>query len=474
MSQRVAVSVVFVSAMFMTILDSTIVNVALPTMAKDFKVSLDSVDTVVISYLVSLAVFISASAWLGDRFGGRRILLGATALFTLASAACGLAQNVTELSLFRVVQGMGGGMMAPVGMALLYRTFPPSERIRASSILTVPTNFAPALGPVLGGLLVTSLSWRWVFYVNVPIGVAVILFGLIFLAEQPQPRPARFDLPGFMMAGLGLGAAMYGVSEGPHHGWGTPSVMGALVIGIGLLVILVVRALHHPAPVVDFRLLSNRLFRSSSGVMLFGIMAFGGALYLAPLFLQDGRGVSALASGLAIFPEALGIMVGAQIATRWAYPLFGPRKLITTGVVIVAVTVASMALIGSETNLWWLRLLTFVLGMGMAQVFVPCQAAAFATITQQATARATTLWNTQRQIGQACGVAIVSTVLSIVGLGQGLHAYHVAFLVAAVMALAASAFAMTIHDSDAASTRPGGFGRRRTPSADAVEAAVAG
>ncbi|MBO0747407.1 MAG: DHA2 family efflux MFS transporter permease subunit [Acidimicrobiaceae bacterium] len=474
MSQKVAVSVVFVAAMFMSILDSTIVNVALPTLARNFRVSLASVDTVVIAYLVSLAVFISASAWLGDRLGGRRVLLGSTALFTLASAACGLAGNLPELIAFRIVQGVGGGMMAPVGMALLYRTFPPAERIRASSILTVPTNFAPALGPVLGGLLVTNLSWRWVFYVNLPIGALAILFGLLFLEEQPQARPAPFDLVGFLLAGVGLGAAMYGVSEGPLHGWSTPAVTGTLVIGVGLLVILVLRALHHPAPVIDFRLLSNRLFRSATGVMLFAIMAFGGALYLAPLFLQDGRHVSALTSGLTIFPEALGIMVGAQIATRTAYPLLGPRKLIATGVVVVAVTVACMGLIGAETSLWWLRLLTFVMGMGMAQVFVPCQAAAFATISQQATARASTLFNTQRQIGIAVGVAIVSTVLSLVGLERGLHAYHVSFVVAAVMALAAAGFAFTIRDADAASTRPGGFGRRSATAPATANAAVAG
>ncbi|MCL2394204.1 MAG: multidrug efflux MFS transporter [Acidimicrobiaceae bacterium] len=472
MNQKVAVSVVFVAAMFMTILDSTIVNVALPTLARNFKVSLDSVDTVVIAYLVSLAVFISASAWLGDRLGGRRVLLGATGLFTLASAACGLAANLPELIVFRIIQGMGGGMMAPVGMALLYRTFPPAERIRASSILTVPTNLAPALGPVLGGLLVTSLSWRWVFYVNVPMGAAAIVFGVLFLTEQPQPRPAPFDLLGFLMAGTGLGAAMYGVSEGPLHGWGTPAVLATLLIGVGLLVAVVVRALRHPAPVIDLRLLSNRLFRSATGVMLFAIMAFGGSLYLAPLFLQDGRHVSAFTSGLTIFPEAIGIMVGAQIATRMAYPRYGPRRLITAGVVLVALAVASMALIGGETNLWWLRLITFIMGLGMAQVFVPCQAAAFATISQQATARASTLFNTQRQIGQAVGVAIVSTVLSIVGLERGLHAYHVAFVVAAVMALAAAAFALTIHDRDAASTRPGGFGRRRDPSLGTERAVV--
>src|SRR6202451_4273977 len=158
LNQRVAVAIVFVSAMFMNIMDITIVNVALPTIGRDFRIAPTAVDGIVIAYLVSLAVFIPASGWLGDRFGGKRVLISAIVVFTLGSVLCGLAQNLAELVIFRVIQGAGGGMLAPVGMAMLYRVFPPSERIRASSILTIGTTLAPALGPVLGGLLVTDLS----------------------------------------------------------------------------------------------------------------------------------------------------------------------------------------------------------------------------------------------------------------------------------------------------------------------------
>src|SRR5271154_1009010 len=174
MRQKVAIGVVFVAAMFMSIMDVTIVNVALPTIGREFGVSATAVDAISIAFLVSLAVFIPASGWLGDRFGGKRVLLA-----------------------FRVLQGAGGGMLAPVGMAMLYRVFPPAERIRASAILTIPTTFAPALGPVLGGLLVTDLSWRWVFYVNVPIGVAAFTFGALFLEQSAQAQPGPFDLAGF-------------------------------------------------------------------------------------------------------------------------------------------------------------------------------------------------------------------------------------------------------------------------------------
>src|ERR1700730_5523223 len=173
-SEKVAVSVVFVAAMFMSIMDTTIVNVALPTIGRDFSVSPTAVDSVSIAFLVSLAVFIPASGWLGDRFGGKRVLLTAIAVFSVASALCGVASNLGELVVFRVLQGAGGGLLAPVGMAMLFRVFPPAERIRASSILTVPTTFAPALGPIVGGILVTELSWRWIFFVNVPLGLLAL------------------------------------------------------------------------------------------------------------------------------------------------------------------------------------------------------------------------------------------------------------------------------------------------------------
>ena len=199
LNQKIAVGAVFVSAMFMNIMDITIVNVALPTIGRDFHIAPTAVDGIVIAYLVSLAVFIPASGWLGDRFGGKRVLLSAIVVFTIGSVLCGLAQNLSELVLFRVIQGAGGGMLAPVGMAMLFRVFPPSERIRAASILTVGTTLAPAIGPVLGGLLVTDLSWRWVFFVNLPIGIAAVTFGALCLERsEPQARGV-FDIPGFAL-----------------------------------------------------------------------------------------------------------------------------------------------------------------------------------------------------------------------------------------------------------------------------------
>lgn len=461
--QKLAVSVVFAAAMFLSIMDVTIVNVALPTIGRDFGVSPTAVDGIVIAFLVSLAVFIPASGWLGDRFGGKRVLLTAIALFTGASALCGLAWSLESLVLFRILQGVGGGMLAPVGMAMLFRVFPPSERIRASAILTIPTTLAPTLGPVIGGLLVTSLSWRWVFYVNVPLGAAALVFGLLCLdPNDAEGDPGRFDLPGFLLSGAGLGLLMYGASEGPNLGWADPLVLACLVVGAVLLTAMTAVELRTAAPMVPLRLWGNRLFASASAVIVLASIAFLGTLYAVSLYFQNGRGLDALSSGLSVFPEALGVMAGAQLASRVFYRRLGPRRHLTMGLVGTGVSIGLLSLLGADTSLWWARLLMFCMGLSMAQVFVPSQTAAFATISRAQTGRASTLFNTVRQLGGAIGVALLTTVMVLVGPtrvvdGQPvvhLVAYRVAFLVAAAVCLLGVFAARSIRDEDAVDTLP--------------------
>lgn len=459
-NQKVAVAVVFVAAMFMSIMDATIVNVALPTIGRDFHTAATAVDSVSIFFLVSLAVFIPASGFLGDRFGGKRVLLAAIVVFTVASALCGLAQNMTELVLFRVLQGVGGGMLTPVGMAMLYRAFPPEERVRAASVLTVPTAFAPALGPVLGGLLVNDLSWRWVFYVNVPIGVAALLFGLVALEPNSERAAGRFDLPGFLLSGAGLGLLMYGVSEGPILSWSDPVVLATIAAGALLLAVLVRTELSRAEPLIDLRLLRDGLLRTGTAVILLLTASLLGMLYVITLFYQDGRGLSALEAGLSTFPEALGVMIGAQLASRVIYPRLGPRRHAFVGGLGMALFVGLLVLVGAHTSLWLPRLLLFGMGLFLAQVFVPVQAASFATISPAATGRASTMFNAMRQLGGAIGVALFTTV--IVGVGAShvvahhavanLTAYHAALGAAALCAALAGIVALRLNDADAHAT----------------------
>jgi EmrB/QacA subfamily drug resistance transporter len=460
-NQKIAVGVVFVLALFMNIMDVTIVNVALPRLGSELHVGPTAVSAVSIGYLVSLAVVIPVSGWLGDRFGSKRVLLIAIVLFTLASALCGAAQTFGQLVGFRVLQGIGGGMLTPVGMAMLYRTFPPAERVRAASILVVPTAFAPAIGPVLGGVLVTSLSWRWVFYVNVPIGALALAFGVLFVKEQHTEHAGRFDVAGFLLSGFGFAGLMYGVSEGPQRGWRDPLVALTLVIGVVLLAVLVLTQLRTTEPLLRLRLFSDRLFRSTNIVIFLGTAGFLGVLYLVALFFQDGLGLSALNSGLSTFPEAIGVMIGAQNASRFLYPRLGPRRVMVAGLLGVTLTIALMSLVDSTADLVWMRVLMFALGLAMSHVFVPAQAAAFARISAEDTARGSTLFNALRQLGGAAGVAVLTSALAAVGVEHlvaghrvpNLASYHVAFLVAAGLTLLAAGAALTIKDADADSTR---------------------
>lgn len=457
---KVSVSILFVLAMFMSIMDSTIVNVALPTLERQLNAPGTSIDAVVIGYLVSLAVVIPVSGWLGDRWGTKRIFLGALVVFTVASALCGAAQNLTMLVIFRIIQGIGGGALTPVGTAILYRTFPPAQRVQVSRILIIPTVLAPATGPVLGGWLVVQFSWHWVFYVNVPVGIAACLFGIFTLQEHREEKAGRFDVTGFLLGGFGLAFLMYALSEGPSVGWTSLSIIASAIVGLAMLCAFVVVERRTSEPMIDLRLFSDRLFRTSNLVSMFSSAGFLGVLFVAPLFLQNGQGADALTSGLTTFPEAVGVVLSTQIVAR-LYPSVGPRRLMAFGLMGVAVMMAGLSLMQHDTSLWFMRALMFLIGAGMAYAFLPLQAVAFATISSTATGRASAIYNAQRQVGSALGVAILSSVLGFVGptylsangtVLPNLTSYHVAFLTAAVLALIGSGVALSISDRDAAVT----------------------
>jgi EmrB/QacA subfamily drug resistance transporter len=241
----------------MNTLDSTIVNVALVTLGREFHVPPVTTEAVVVAYLVSLAVFIPSSGWLGDRFGTKRVFLTALALFVGASALCGQARSLEQLVAFRVLQGAGGGLLTPVGMAMLYRTFPPQERVAVGRILMFATILGPASGPVLGGFLIERFSWRWAFYVNIPVGLIAFAIGFLFLREHRESAPGRFDLPGFVLGGAGLGLVMYALSEGPQRGWTSPDIAASAIAGILTLAVFVIVELRSAAPMVQLRLLAN-------------------------------------------------------------------------------------------------------------------------------------------------------------------------------------------------------------------------
>lgn len=458
-SQRAVVATVYVTAMFMSVLDTTIVTVALPAIAREFDVTATLVGSVSIAYLVALTVFIPVSGWLGDRIGGKRVLLGAIALFAVGSALCGLAPSLPMLVAFSALQGVGGAIMLPVGLAMLFRVYPPADRIRLSSTLALVTAIGPALGPVLGGVFTTYASWRLVFFVNVPIAAFALVWGAIRLDDHAQPHPGRLDVTGVVLAAAGLGTFMTGISEGSSLGWSNPIVLAAVGLGVALLVALVVVELRVEDPLIDMRLFRHRLFAAATSLYGLGSIAYIGALYLLALFLQEALGASAIVSGLTSVASAVGVVLGGQLVTRILYPKIGPRRLTTAGLLVIAASLAAMALVTATTSLWVVRVDLFVLGLGVAAVFIPSQAISMATMSKAEIGKASPVFNAGKQLGSAVGVALLSTLVALLagngqehGASADLTPYRIAFLTIAAIAAASTAVALSIHDSDAAET----------------------
>lgn len=458
------VALLAVFAIFMELLDSTVVNVAVPTLSRDFDVQKAStIQWVITGYLLSLAVFIPISGWAGDRFGTRKIFMFALAVFTGASMLCALAWNIESLIAFRVLQGVGGGMLSPVAFSTLWRAFPPEERSKAAGIMVVPASVAPASGPIIGGLLLKYLSWHWIFLVNVPIGMAALVISFFYLKEHTEPDPGRFDPYGFALSASGLASLLYALSQAGDNGFGDARVLGFGIGGLALLAAFVVVELRTPEPMLDVRIFANALFRACNIAWLVTMFAFGSMIFLLTLELQFERGLSALETGLVVFPMAIGVMFVAQPASR-IYRVVGPRRMIALGLAVSGATYLALSQIDLGTSEWTIRALMLVRGVGFGLVLVPLQAATYATVSPAQTGRATAVYNATSQFASSLGVAVAASMLTSrlahhgAELGKpamragALDAFQDSFLLLGLISIAGTAVAILISDRAAAPT----------------------
>ena len=448
-SPTAVVAVAYVTGIFMAAVDLQIVNVALPTLGRVFHASIATAQWAVLGYVLSLAVLIPASGWIGDRLGTKRTFLVALGIFTLASALCGAAQSLDQLIVARVLQGVGGGVLTPTGTAMLFRAVPPERRARITRLLVMPILIGPASAPILGGVFTQDLSWRWVFFVNVPVGVVVFVFCAINLREHREQPLGGFDGRGFALGGGGLSLALYALSEGSVRGWGSPTILVTAALAALALVLFVRLEYRQPNPMLNLRLLRDRLFRATMVVNFLNSGAFLGILYLTPIFLQEAQHRSPISSGTTTFLEAIGVLVASQSVGR-LYPRFGPRRMACGGALAVCGLLLCFQLVDAGTSLWLVRGQMFLLGAANSASFLSIQASMFTTISSADTGHASAIYNTGRQAAVAVCVALLSAVVASVA-GAPLVAFHAAFLAAAAIAALGALAAFTlIRTGDAA------------------------
>ncbi|MEV6121698.1 DHA2 family efflux MFS transporter permease subunit [Streptomyces sp. NPDC052077] len=407
---RLAVVLVYVAAMCMNGLDSTIVNPALYTIAEDFGRPVAAANTVETAFLVALALALPVAGWLGDRYGTKRIFLGSLAVFTAASALCGLAWNLPVLVVARAVQGLAGGLLTPVGMTLLFRAFPPAERIRLGKVLIVPTALMPALGPPLGGLLTEHLSWHWLFFVNVPVGVAAVLLGAVGLREHVEGTGGPFDRAGFWLATPALGLLTYALGFGPSRGWSDPVIGLCAAAGTVLLVATVIQQRRAAAPLLGLRLFADRHYGPASALAALTAAGLMGVLFVVPLLFQAALGGSALDAGLSVFPEAVGLMLASQAVDR-LLPRLGPRRLAVAALLAAALVFAALAVPGTAENEWAVRGLMFGIGLVLGTAVLTVQIAGFETIPPPDMGQAMGLFQIVRTLGGALGIALCAALV---------------------------------------------------------------
>jgi EmrB/QacA subfamily drug resistance transporter len=401
----------------MSVVDTTVVNVALHDLARDFGVSITTVHWVASGYLLALAVSIPLAGWASERFGAKRVWMTSVALFLGGSMLAGTSWSLHSLIAFRVVQGLGGGMIIPVGMSLLARAAGPGRLGRVMSVIGIAQLLGPVLGPVLGGLLVEDASWRWIFYVNVPVGaLALTLARHTLPADEPEPCD-RLDVAGFAMLAPGLAALVYGLAE-TGDGLATQTALGPILAGIALVAAFVVHARRAPNPLIDVRLLETRAFAAASGTTFCLAMSLFGAMFLLPLYYQTARGQSPLGAGLLLAPQGLGAAMMIPLAGRLTDRI-GPGRVVLAGLTLMALGTLPLAWAGGSTPYPLLAGALVLRGLGLGASMMPAQTAAFATLGQDTgAARGTSAINTIQRMGGALGVALMSVVLD-----HNLHAH---------------------------------------------------
>ncbi|UFS69695.1 DHA2 family efflux MFS transporter permease subunit [Geomonas sp. RF6] len=398
----------------MEIVDTSVANVALPHMQGSLNAGTDEITWVLTSYLVSNAIVLPMTGWLSRMFGRKRFLITCITLFTLSSLLCGAAPNLNSLIFFRVVQGAAGGALIPISQAIMMETFPPHQQGMAMAIFGVGAMFGPIIGPALGGWITDNLNWRWIFYINIPIGIIAVVMATFFIFDPSYLKRERtaIDYWGLTFLCLGLGALQIVLDLGQRDDWfNSPFIVTCSVVSAISLVALVVVELMHPHPVVNLRLFKNVSFSAGNTIMFFVGFCLYSSIMLIPLFLQTLMGYNATMAGMVLAPGGVATLVTMPFVGA-AIQKYDGRKVVFGGLIIGATSMFIMQRFSLEAAYWdfvWPRV---ILGIGLAMIFVPLTTVTLATISKEEMGNATGIFNLLRNIGGSVGIAIAATMLA--------------------------------------------------------------
>jgi len=404
----VAISVMFCT--FMEVLDTTVVNVSLPHIAGNLSATVDEVTWVLTSYLVANAIILPITGWLSNHFGRKRLLLFSVMGFTLASFLCGIAPSLPLLILFRVMQGACGGALQPLSQAVLLESFPPESRGKAMGFWGLGIVVAPVLGPVFGGWLTDSYSWRWVFYINLPVGILSVLMVQMFVFDPPYIRRSEADVDywGIGMLAVWIAALQVAFDKGQELDWfASHFITGLLIVSGVFMIAFVVRELTAEHPVVNLRVFKIRSY--SAGVFLMTVLGFVlyGSIVVLPIWLQTLLGYPAMASGFTMAPRGLGSMVGMPLIGM-VVGRFDPRKMLAGGLILGAVSTWQLSVLNLDVGFWDLFWPQAIQGFGLSMIFVPLTTIAMNPVPREAMGNATSLFNLMRNLGGSVGIAVVT------------------------------------------------------------------
>jgi EmrB/QacA subfamily drug resistance transporter len=418
-----APAAVVVLGAIMTILDATIVNVALPTLGRDFHTSIATIQWVPTVYLLAFASVIPLTGWASERFGARPLWLASLVTFAAGSLLAGLSWSIGALIAFRVVQGIGGGMIMPLGQTILAQAAGPRRIGRVMSIVGVPMLLAPIAGPVIGGALIGASSWRWIFFVNLPVGALALLLALRLLPSVPHHGRKRLDMRGLALLSGGIAVFVYGLSEVGQKGTLIATVpLVALGGGVLLLVLFVVHALRENDPLIDIRLFVARGFSSGAAAnFVLGVALFGVALLL-PLYFQIIRGRTALQTGLLLVPQGLGAACAIGVAGALTDRV-GARRVVPAGVLLALLGTGAYTQITAHSSYWYLATALFLIGAGLGATITPAMAAAFRDLEHAQMAQASSAINVVQRVAGSLGTALLAVVLQR-AIRSNLHSFH--------------------------------------------------